>query len=75
MSDWIDIERWPDCVGLQKPGIVFEIRNKEGLRLITPCVVPLPDAPFDWRSAPVEFRPIEEPRPVHSEPLPGPSRK
>lgn len=72
MSDWIDIEKWSECVNLEKPGIVFEIRNSDGLSLFTPCVVPMPEPPFDWQSPPVEFRPIPEPPAVHSTPIPLP---
>lgn len=72
MSDWIDIARWPECAGMAKPGIVFELRNAEGLVMRTPCVMPMPPAPFDWQSPPVEFRAVPESPPVHSTPLPRP---
>ena len=45
---------------------------KSGQTLMTHCIVPLPELPFDWRSPPVEFRAIAEPAPQHSEPLPPP---
>jgi hypothetical protein len=28
--------------------------------------------PFDWKSPPVQFRLVEEPKPRHSEPVPKP---
>jgi hypothetical protein len=73
MSDWVPIEQWPDCVRMERPGIVFELVNTEGLTLVTPCVVPLPEVPFDWKSLPVRFRAIPEPKPVHSAPIPAPA--
>ena len=72
MSGWISMDEWPRCLEMVRPGIVFEIRNAEGQLLTTPCVVPLPDLPFDWKSAPLQFRAIVEPKPQHSEPLPPP---
>ena len=38
----------------------FEIRNADGQLLTTHCVVPLPELPFDWKSAPLEFRAVPE---------------
>jgi hypothetical protein len=72
MSEWISINEWQRCLEMARPGIVFEIRNADGQFLTTPCVVPLPDLPFDWKSPPVQFRAIIEPKPQHSEPLPAP---
>jgi hypothetical protein len=72
LGDWIPIERWAECVAMEKPGIIFELRNEDGLSLYTPCILPLPNVPFDWRRPPTEFRAIPEPRPVHSTPLPLP---
>ena len=72
MSDWISIEEWHRCREMERPGIVFEIRNADGQLLTTPCVVPLPEFPFDWKSPPLEFRAVVEPKPQHSEPLPPP---
>ena len=62
---------------MESPGIVSEIRNADGQLLTTHCVVPLPELPFDWKSPPLEFRAVPEPKPQHSEPLPPPrgSRK
>lgn len=72
MCDWVDFSRWPECKEMERPGIVFEVVNGEDLRMLTQCVVPL-DLPFDWKSAPVKFRPVPEPRPRHSTPLPRPA--
>lgn len=70
MSDWVAIEQWAECARMEKPGIIFEIRNREGLSLFTPCVAPLPEVPFDWQSPPVQFRAMPEQPAVHSSPLP-----
>ena len=72
MSDWISMDEWHRCRELERPGIVFEIRNADGQLLTTHCVVPLPELPFDWKSAPLEFRAVPETKPQHSEPLPPP---
>jgi len=72
MGDWMAIAQWQDCAKLARPGIIFEIRNKEGQSMFTPCVVPLPPTPFDWKSPPVLFRAIAEPKPQHSTPIPAP---
>jgi hypothetical protein len=72
MAEWIAIDQWERCVEMARPGIIFEIRNAEGLSMFTPCVLPLPVPPFDWRSPGVEFRPVPEPPPMHSTPLPPP---
>ena len=74
MGEWISIERWQECHQLARPGIIFEISNAEGKTMFTPCVVPLPPVPFQWKSAPVRFRAIPEPPPQHSSPLPAPSK-
>ena len=73
MVDWIPIDQWVQCVELERPGIVFEIRNAEGLSLFTPCVTPLPEMPFDWKQPALEFRPVPQPPAEHSSPLPEPS--
>ena len=75
MSDWIDIEQWSECVRMERPGIVFELRNAEDLRLFTPCVMPLPQVPFDWQSPPLEFRPVLEAPAQHSSPIPAPAAR
>jgi hypothetical protein len=72
MVEWIAIEQWQRCVEMAKPGIVFEMRNAEGLSLFTPCVSSVPAKPFDWASPPKEFRAVVEPAPQHSAPLPPP---
>ena len=72
MSDWIAIEQWSECVRMERPGIVFELRNEQGLSLFTPCVLPLPEAPFDWQSPPNTFRAVEATKPRHSSPIPKP---
>lgn len=73
MSEWIDFNRWPECVSMERPGIIFEVTN-ENQTLFTKCVVPLP-LPFDWKSAPVRFRPVLEPKPRLSSPLPRPVKR
>lgn len=75
VGEWMPIERWPECLRLAKPGIIFELSNAEGKTMFTPCVMPLPPAPFDWKSTPVRFRAIPEPVPQHSSPLPAPIGK
>ena len=75
MSDWIAIEQWSDCVRMERPGIVFEVRNAAGQSLLTPCVQPLPDAPWDWVSPAVEFRPVAEPPAERSTPIPLPAER
>ena len=72
MSEWLAIAEWQRCLEMQRPGIVFEIRNGEGSSLFTPCAVPMPPMPFDWKSPPTEFRPVAEAAPEHSAPLPEP---
>jgi hypothetical protein len=74
MGEWISIEQWQECLKLARPGIIFEISNAEGKSMFTPCVVPLPPVPFNWKSAPARFRAIPEPAPQHSSPLPEPSK-
>jgi hypothetical protein len=74
MGEWIAIAQWEKCRGLARPGIIFEISNAEGKSLFTPCVVPLPPVPFDWKSGPVRFRAVPEPAPERSAPIPAPKR-
>lgn len=71
MGEWIDIERWVDCSSMERPGFIFEVSNAEGQSLFTPCVEEL-TFPFDWKSKPIKFRAIEEPKPRHSAPIPEP---
>jgi hypothetical protein len=65
LSDWISFDHWPDCALIEQPGFVFEVQNEQGQSLLTTCTVPL-QLPFDWKSAPVQFRLLEAPRPRHS---------
>ena len=71
-TDWISMQEWARCAEMSRPGIVFEIRNAEGLSMFTPCVMPPPEAPFDWTLPPLEFRPVPETPPERSDPLPRP---
>ena len=71
MGEWIDFDRWHECVQMERPGIIFEVSNEEDRRLLTRCTVPL-EVPFDWESPPVRFRAVPEPPPRHSDPLPKP---
>jgi hypothetical protein len=73
MVDWIPMDRWAECSQLERPGIVFEVRNAKGETLLTACMPETPKAPFDWTGPPIEFRPVPEPKPRHSTPLPEPS--
>jgi hypothetical protein len=74
MGEWIAIAQWDKCRELARPGIIFEIGNAEGKSLFTPCVMPLPPIPFDWKSGPVRFRAIPEAPAQRSPPLPEPSK-
>lgn len=73
MGEWLAIAEWERCLDMVRPGIVFELRNADGLSMFTPCVTPLPAPPFDWASPAVEFRAVVEPPPQHSSPLPEPA--
>jgi hypothetical protein len=73
MSDWIDFDRWNECVRMERPGFVFEVKNANGQSLFTPCRHPL-QTPWDWKSGPVQFRLVKEIKPRHSEPLPKPQQ-
>lgn len=73
MIDWIPIDQWVECARLERPGIVFEVRNAQGQTLLTACTPDKPQAPFDWTGPPLEFRPVPEAPAKHSSPLPGPS--
>ena len=68
-ADWISMDQWARCAELSRPGIVFEIRNVEGLSLFTPCVMPPPEAPFDWTLPLFEFRPVAEEPAEHAGPM------
>ena len=72
MSEWIAIDRWHQCMQLERPGIIFEVVNGEGQELVTACVGSGP-VPFDWRSRPTKFRPVPAPPPRRSSPIPEPA--
>jgi hypothetical protein len=74
MGEWISTAQWSQCAHMARPGIIFEIRNKDRQSMFTRCVVTLPKAPFDWKSPPAEFRAIVEPAPQHSDPMPKPAK-
>ena len=74
MGEWLAIALWQQCASMAKPGLVFEIRNRDGQTMLTRCVPVVPEAPFDWKSPPVEFRAVPEPPPRRSAPLPPPLR-
>lgn len=69
----MSIDEWPECVRMERPGVVFELRNEAGQVLTTECVVPLFEMPFDWVSPPIEFRAVQGTAPKHSGPIPAPS--
>ena len=75
MGEWIPIEQWSRCAALERPGIIFELRNREGQSLWTRCSPSLPPRPFDWASPPVQFRAVPAEPPRHSDPLPGRARR
>lgn len=70
IGEWIAISEWARCVEMARPGIVFEMRNAEGLVLTTECTPSLPEVPFDWTLPPIEFRAVTLMPPTHSTPLP-----
>lgn len=74
MSEWMAIAQWEKCRELARPGIIFEISNAEGKSLFTPCVMPLPPMPFDWKAPPLRFRAMPEATPERSAPIPPPKR-
>ena len=71
MSEWISFDRWPECPRMERPQVVFEVRNREGQSILTSCQVPLP-MPFDWTSPPIQFRTVPASLPRHSPPIPKP---
>jgi hypothetical protein len=73
MSDWIDFDRWKDCAGMERPGVVFEVVNAQGQTLLTPCVERL-ETPWDWKSGPVRFRAVAAPKARRSDPIPPRAR-
>ena len=72
MTEWMAIAQWHECEKKTGPGIVFELKNAEGLTLLTPCAASVPPTPFGWKSSPVMFRAVEAPKPQHSAPMPPP---
>lgn len=72
MSEWMAIAQWHECEKMARPGIVFELRNAEGLTMLSPCTAQVPEKPFDWKSPPVVFRAVDAPRPQRSTPMPPP---
>lgn len=74
VTAWMPIAQWNDSRALAKPGVVFEIQNADGETMLTSYVVPMPAAPFDWKSPPLQFRVVVEPAPRHSDPIPSPRR-
>ena len=72
MSEWMAIAQWHDCEKLARPGIIFELKNSEGQSLFAICSERLPPTPFDWKSPPVVFRAVPQPKPQHSAPMPRP---
>ena len=74
MGEWMAISQWHECARLARPGIVFELQNKDGLSLFTPCTPTVPAAPFDWKSPPVRFRAVVQAPPRHSDPIPEEKR-
>ncbi|WP_230533555.1 hypothetical protein [Microvirga roseola] len=74
MSEWVDFDQWKDCTRPKRPGYVFEVTNGEGQSLLTACTTPL-QLPFDWKSAPLRYRPVAEPKPHHSMPIPKPQQR
>jgi hypothetical protein len=73
MSEWIPMDRWAECNQLQRPGIIFELQNAVGQSVFTTCL-PAPYVPGDWKSAPIRFRAIAEPKPERSLPIPEPAK-
>lgn len=74
MGEWLAIIDWQRCEELARPGIVFEIRNADGLSLFTPCTAELPDVPWDWKTPPLEFRAVAEMPAERSSPIPAPQQ-
>jgi hypothetical protein len=74
MGEWLAIAEWQKCIEMARPGVIFELRNREGNSLFSPCTAFLPAAPFDWKSPAIEFRAVPEPAPQHSSPMPPPSK-
>lgn len=69
MSDWIDFAQWSLCDEMARPGVVFEVVNADGQVMLTECT-PVLEIPTDWKAGPIRFRPIPEPVPTRSKPIP-----
>jgi hypothetical protein len=74
MSDWISYDRWAECIQMERPGFVFEVKNAEGQSLFTTCTVPL-QLPFDWKTPPLYFRLVSAPPERRSGPTPQPPKQ
>jgi hypothetical protein len=74
VSEWLPIADWGRCAELARQGVVFEIRNRDGLSLFAECAEAVPAAPWDWTSPPVEFRAVIEPPAERSTPIPAPAQ-
>lgn len=72
MSEWISFDRWSECAHMEQAGILFQIVNAQGEKLLTKCT-PSVTIPFDWKSQPTRFRLVKEGRPRRSNPLPPPA--
>jgi hypothetical protein len=71
MSEWMSIDRWAECRTMERPGIIFEVRNAVGQTMLTRCT-PTPLRSFDWTSGPTQFRAVPDPGPRRSGPIPPP---
>ncbi len=73
MSEWMAIAQWHECEKLTRPGIVFELKNAEGLTMLSPCVAQVPAQAFRLEVAPGRVPRGRCARPRHSEPMPPPT--
>ena len=74
MGEWIAIAQWDKCLGLARPGIIFEVSNAEGRSLVhTVCGVAA-TAAVRLEIAPVRFRVVPEFRRSTRRPLPEPPK-
>jgi hypothetical protein len=70
LTEWFPIKEWGRCAELARTGLVFEIRNSDGLSLFAECSTLIPEAPWDWQSPPIEFRAVPQLPAERSMPLP-----
>jgi len=70
LTEWFPISDWRRCAELARPGLIFEIRNSDGLSLFAACSPSVPKAPWDWKSPPLEFRAVAETPAERSAPIP-----